>query len=256
MKNSQLLMWIAAASPLLLLPAQSPAEDAKPQSALKATAGAFVVKPYLQIGRIPAPGTLQLLWHGPDADADWSVEQRAGTDGSWKETEAPVSRRVAVAGIAPHRVFRAALTGLEPGGAFQYRVLKGGEVVFNADARGPKTADQPFRYVIFGDIGAGTAEQKPLAQRAFLSKPDLVVIPGDIVYEYGLISEYHEKYWPVYNADKSSESGAPLLRSTPSVAAPGNHDTEVRNLDRHPDALAYYLSTARSVRKAARSSRR
>ena len=67
------------------------------------------------------------------------------------------------------------------------------------------------------------------------------MIPGDIVYEYGLISEYREKFWPVYNADEPSESGAPLLRSTLFVAAPGNHDTDTRDLDKYPDALAYYL---------------
>jgi 3',5'-cyclic AMP phosphodiesterase CpdA len=32
-----------------------------------------------------------------------------------------------------------------------------------------------------------------------------------------------------------------MLRSVPFVAAPGNHDTEGRNLDSRPDALAYYL---------------
>jgi hypothetical protein len=67
------------------------------------------------------------------------------------------------------------------------------------------------------------------------------MIPGDIVYEHGLISEYRKLFWPVYNADEPSQSGAPLLRSTLFVAAPGNHDTDTRDLDRYPDALAYYL---------------
>ena len=67
------------------------------------------------------------------------------------------------------------------------------------------------------------------------------MVPGDVVYEYGLISEYREKFWPVYNAEEPSASGAPLLRSVPFVAAPGNHDTETRDLDKYPDALAYYL---------------
>jgi hypothetical protein len=69
----------------------------------------------------------------------------------------------------------------------------------------------------------------------------LLVIPGDIVYEYGLIDDYRKKFWPVYNADDASQSGVPLLRSTLFVAAPGNHDTDTRDLERHPDALAYYL---------------
>jgi acid phosphatase type 7 len=234
--------WIAAALPLLFVPTPSAVVAAPPQAASKESDGAFLVKPYLQIGRTPAPGTLQLVWHASDVDGDWSVEHTTGTDRPWKKAEAPSSVRVAVAGIEPHRVYRAGLADLEPGGTFRYRVLKGGsEQVFSAEAHAPKSATQPYRFVAFGDCGAGTAEQKPLAHRAFLSKPDFVIIPGDIVYEYGLISEYRKLFWPVYNADEPSESGAPLLRSTLFVAAPGNHDTDTRDLDRYPGALAYYL---------------
>jgi hypothetical protein len=236
-----LRQWIATACSLLCFSAQALSQDAAPRSADKASNGAFVVKPYLQLGRAPAPGTLQLLWHAPDTDADWAVEQRAGQDRPWQKADALHWSVVAVSGIEPHRVFRAALTGLEPGGTFDYRVKKGGEVVFAAAAHAPKAAGQPYRFVVFGDCGAGTDEQKPLAYRAFLSKPDFVMVPGDIVYEHGLISEYRERFWPVYNADTASEAGAPLLRSTLFVAAPGNHDTDTRDLDRYPDGLAYFL---------------
>jgi hypothetical protein len=67
MKVSRLL--IAAAWALLFSPARTPADDAPTLSAVKGPDGAFIAKPYLQIGRTPAPGTLQLLWHAPDADA-------------------------------------------------------------------------------------------------------------------------------------------------------------------------------------------
>ena len=33
----------------------------------------------------------------------------------------------------------------------------------------------------------------------------------------------------------------PLLRSIPFVVALGNHDADTRDLDKYPDALAYYL---------------
>jgi acid phosphatase type 7 len=201
----------------------------------------FIAKPYLQIGNHPAPGSLQLLWHAADAESDWSVEHQTNAASEWRKADTPSSRRVAVADIEPHRVYRAALTNLEPGGTFHYRVFKDGQVVFSAEARTPKAADQPYRFVAFGDCGAGTKDQKPLALRAFLSKPDFVLIPGDIVYEYGLITDYRKKFWPVYNADLPSQDGVPFLRSIPFMAAPGNHDTETRDLDRHPDALAYYL---------------
>jgi hypothetical protein len=210
-------------------------------AAAKAPEGPFLVKPYLQLGHVPARGALQLLWHAADADASWSVEYQSAPGRPWRTCESLTSRRIAVENVEPHRVYRAALTDLEPGGVFRYVVSKGGQPVFSSDGRAVKSADQPYRFVAFGDCGAGSPEQKPLAHRAFLCRPDFVMIPGDIVYEYGLISEYREKFWPVYNADEPSEAGAPLLRSTLFVAAPGNHDTETRDLDKYPDALAYYL---------------
>ncbi len=201
----------------------------------------FIAKPYLQIGRQPSAESLQLLWHVGDVNADWSVEERNGSSGFWKKTAAPVYNRVAVAGIDPHRVYQAKLTGLIPGGTFSYQVLKNGKVVFSSEGKAPKSAQQNYRFVAFGDIGAETPDQKLLAMRAFQAKPDLVVVPGDIVYERGLISEYRSKFWNIYNADKVDAQGAPMMRSVPFVTAPGNHDTETRDLDKFPDALAYYM---------------
>lgn len=37
------------------------------------------------------------------------------------------------------------------------------------------------------------------------------------------------------------------MHSIPFMAAPGNHDTETRDLDKHPDALAYYLYWAQPL---------
>ena len=200
----------------------------------------FIAKPYLQIGRNPSPESLQLLWHAPDATANWSVEQRASKSTSWVKTQPPTSVRVAVAGVEPHRVYHASLTGLKPGSSLGYRVMKDGKEVFAAEAKAPRSANQPYRFVAFADIGAETSIQKRLAARAFLVDPDFVVVPGDIVYERGLISEYRTRFWPIYNADKADSAGAPLIRSVPMMSAPGNHDTDTRDLDKYPGALSYY----------------
>ena len=230
-------LLVIGALPLLFSPIAIMADDASP----KTTENAFITKPYLQIGRTPAPGALEVLWHSPDSNVDWSVEYRGDETGDWKKSDLPSSRRVAVSGVEPHRVYRAVLTNLSPGSTCHYRVLKAGQVVFTAKARTPKSAGQAYRFVAFGDCGAGSAEQKPLARRAFASEPDFVVIPGDIVYERGLIVDYRKKFWPVYNADEPTAAGVPLIRSVPFVAAPGNHDLGTRDLNKYPDALAYYL---------------
>lgn len=202
---------------------------------------AFVVKPYLQVGRTPSPSSLELLWHAADIAGDWVVEHRASSTQQWQATAAAKSSRVAVGNVTPRRVFSASLTDLVPGSSFQYRILKSGKVAFSADALAPKSAEQPYRVAIFGDIGAGTPEQRKIATRAYLSKPDLVVVPGDIVYEYGLVSEYDKKFFPIYNADHADAAGVPLMRSVPMVTVPGNHDIDNRNLDKYPDGLAYYF---------------
>lgn len=239
MKASPLL--VALACGLFAIATAARAADITPASPKPASEAPFVTKPYLQIGRNPAPGSLALLWHAPEASAEWSVEYQEPGGREWTKAAAPHSRRVAVSGIAPHTVYRVTLTGLTPGSVVDYRIRRGKEIVFSAKARVPKSAAQKYRVVAFGDCGAGTAEQKPLAYQAFLAGADLIVIPGDMVYEYGRISEYREKFWPVYNADSASPAGAPLLRSIPFAAAPGNHDTDTRNLDRFPDGLAYFL---------------
>ncbi|SRR5579884_147447 len=214
--------------------------SAPPPQDVDAAQSPFLVKPYLQLGNYAQPSDperLVLLWHTADADADWRVEVKPSGANQWSACESPGARRIAASGIAPHQVYRAVLSGLPPGEEFEYRVLKSGKEVFRAQGRSRKPAGQPYRFVVFGDCGAGTASQAAVAYRIFQARPDFVVTAGDIVYSNGRISEYRTKFFPIYNADNPSMAGAPLMRSTPFVAAPGNHDMS----NRFPDGLAYFL---------------
>jgi hypothetical protein len=219
------------------------------QDTPSAPAGPFLVKPYLQLGYDPAPGKVVVVWHAPDVDAVWTAAIRTGADRPWQVVNGePSGRRVAVPTIEPHRIYQLALTGLQPGQTFSYQIIKDQNVVFEAEARAPRSADQIQRFVVFGDCGANTAEEKAIAYRTYLSKPDYVMIPGDIVYDRGRISEYRTSFWPMYNADTASPSeGAPLLRSTIFVAAPGNHDIASRDLGKIPDGLAYFYYWAQPL---------
>ncbi len=201
----------------------------------------FVTKPYLQIGSSPSAQSLKVLWHAADTDAVWAVERKDANSDAWVKSGEPTFTKVAVMGVAAHRVYHASFTGLVAGSRFTYRILKDGKDVFTAQAQASKSVEQPYRFVVMGDIGAETVDQKKLAEQAFLVKPDFVAVPGDIVYENGLISDYTKKFWPVYNADKVGMAGAPIMRSVPFVAAVGNHDADSRDLDKNPDALAYYM---------------
>jgi hypothetical protein len=73
-------------------------------------------------------------------------------------------------------------------------------------------------------------------------------MPGDIVYNRGLYSEYLDKYFPVYNADSASaDGGVPLIRNILTIGVLGNHDiafdgrTPYTDFKGNPDALAYYF---------------
>ena len=203
-----------------------------------------------------------LLWQTTDVPASWTVEVRTSKDSAWRAVGQPLPQRVsapagepAIAGkngakkdapaspaVDAHLVYRARLTGLVPGEEFHYRVLKAGAPVFDATAHARKSATQPYRFVLFGDCGQATPAQNAVAYQAYLAKPDFIFIPGDIVYGSGRISEYRTKFFPSYNTDDPSPTnGAPLLRSVPFLAAPGNHDTALNNYQRFPDALAYFL---------------
>ncbi len=148
---------------------------------------------------------------------------------------------MAPAGLQPRRVYHTKLTGLTPGGLFTYRVSRAGKIAFTAEGHALKSETQPYRFVVNGDIGAATTDAKLLAKQSFLCHPDMVVIPGDIIYENGRVSEYDEKLWPIYNADQTSDEGAPLMRSIPYIGIPGNHDVDNRSLDQFPDGLAYFF---------------
>jgi acid phosphatase type 7 len=200
----------------------------------------FIAKPYLQIGKNPSAESLALLWHSADENANFSVEIKTSKSTNWTKMAMPTATRIAVSNIVAHKVYHANLTGLIAGKTFKYRVLKDEKEVFIADGKAPKNASQAYRFVAFGDIGAETTPQKKLALQAYKVQPDFLVVPGDIVYEKGLISEYRDKFWPIYNAEKADTLGAPIMRNAPIIAAPGNHDTDTRDLDKFPDALAYY----------------
>ncbi len=200
----------------------------------------FLVKPYLQIGNTPKSQSLQLLWHTADA-AEWLVEYKTGSGTNWMKSENQTTSIIDVAGIETFKVYNASFASLVPGSSFMYRVSKNSKVVFNAEAKALKSHEQTYRFVVSGDMGAGTKQAGLIANGIYKSNPDFVAIAGDIVYNQGLISEYKTKFWPFYNKDNADSTGVPLMRSIPFVAAVGNHDADTRDLDRFPDALAYYL---------------
>jgi len=200
----------------------------------------FLVKPYLQIGKAPSPGSMQVLWHAAVSNDVWLVEYKSIGGNEWIRSQNQTRSKIAVAGADPFTVYNDSFIGLEPGTTFMYRVSKNGKVVFNAEAKALKSPEQSYRVAISGDLAAGTKQAGKIAYGIYNSKPDVFAIAGDIAYSQGLITDYKTRFWPVFNSDNADTMGVPLLRSIPTFAAVGNHDAETRDLDRFPGALAYY----------------
>lgn len=206
----------------------------------------FLAKPYLQIGYEGKANALELLWHSSDSNSKWEVETSFnGTN--WLPNNNVNYQPINVKGTLSFNVYHAPLNNLIAGQKFKYRVVQDGKIVFTADAIAPKSDTQPYSFITIGDIGAEKQDQKKLALIANNLHPDFIAVPGDIVYDDGLISEYTKKFWPIYNADVADSNGAPLMRTVPFIAAVGNHDVDNTNLDKHPDALAYYYFWAQPL---------
>jgi acid phosphatase type 7 len=205
----------------------------------------FAVKPYLQLGnRDSSSSNLDLVWMSKSAD-NWKLEVKEATSENWRTMSTPT----AVA-FSPSALFilHAQFTNLKAGQPFAYRLFRQDQEVFKSTAIAKKGPRQPYRFLVLGDIGAKTESERKVVFQAHLSKPDLMVLAGDIVYQNGLLSEYFDKLFPIYNSDNTSiKTGAPLLRSVISVAALGNHDIALAanssgiDFNKLPDALAYYL---------------
>jgi 3',5'-cyclic AMP phosphodiesterase CpdA len=216
--------------------------------------GVFLVKPYLQWGAGPRPGStggVEVLWQGADRDESWSLEVRrmpdwadsfSSVENPWVAAAPTTMRRVVIERIVPRRLYRAVVPAGPPGHRFGYRIRRGGELVFESRACSPWTEAHPHRFVVFGDGGADTWDQRAIAYQTCRALPDFVFITGDLVYYKGSFFEYLRHFFPIYNSDQvSPRTGAPLLRSTLFLAAAGNHDLIERDLDSCPDGLAFFL---------------
>lgn len=206
----------------------------------------LLAKPYLQIGGKPSPTRMDVMWITRESDSggSWLVEYLVG--GKWKTAKTPLRRTMP---FDPSIcVYNAQLVDLKPGVGFEYKVSRDRTQIFTATGLGMKPAsEKKYKFAVFGDCGSGTPGQKKIAFRVMKSEPALIVMPGDLVYMRGLVSEYLRNFYPIFNCDDiRQEIGAPIMRKIPTVGVIGNHDIcaysgyEKVNLAKYPDALGYF----------------
>lgn len=208
--------------------------------AVRLTAGAqqILVDPYLQPGNAPTLFKEQkvLVWHTDSIPATFLVEFAPGSSLE-KATKISTARTSSVQlklGGKTTYMYRAALTGLRFDTEYAYRV-KTGEKIVSAAVFTTRTKKPATRFVVFGDCGTGSPEQKAIAYQVSLQKPQFVLVTGDNVYSSGLVSEYQGRFFPVYlSPETSPEKGAPLMKSIPFYMLVGNHDVRATDLDKTP----------------------
>ena len=224
-------------------------EDLPPSEEISAKPGTFFTQPYVQFLPFeadPKTGSGILINYqltGMNPKSTLSIEWRPAGSGEWKSAKGPKSTKIwGPAGVDAHTIIQQQLTGLPAGAWVDYRFVSGKETVFQSRCKTRPAAGQSQKVVIFGDCGAGTPESKLIAMEASKIKADYAVLTGDIVYSKGRASEYQTNFWPIFNANTADPKvGGPLLRSTVTVPAPGNHDIRSTTLDKFQDGFAYFL---------------
>ncbi len=203
----------------------------------------ILVSPYIQPGN--ASNLLReqkvIIWHTDSIPATFNVEFAAGSlEDAKKVSTAKISVITLKLGGKTSILYRAVLTGLKFDTEYAYRVTKGNDIVLAASFVS-RTKKKASHFAVFGDCGVGSPEQKAIAYQVAQQKPEFVLIPGDLVYNRGMVNEYQARFFPVYNgAETSLEKGASLMKSVPFYSLLGNHDIYSSNLDKIPGGLAYF----------------
>lgn len=213
----------------------------------------FIVKPYIQLGnnpKIEKNDNLEIVWSSGDKGDSWQLyfRQKESDNQNNKWINSAIKSRWQ-GNFKNQEFFQhiANVTGIEAGRQFEYKLSFKNQEIFKSTGTMRKSCEQPYTFAVFGDVGAGSSGQKKNAFQCLKEKPDFYLIPGDIVYDRGLVSEYLRRFFPIMNADiASKKTGAPLLRSTLTITAIGNHDIALSskwsgiNFTSYPDALGYY----------------
>jgi phosphodiesterase/alkaline phosphatase D-like protein len=92
--------------------------------------------------------------------------------------------------------YQADLTGLSPDTQYFYEVVMDGQKITTDEESQFRTAGAvPFRFLVFGDSGAGTTAERSLAVLMTAEQASLVLHVGDIAYEDGTFAQFTDNYF-------------------------------------------------------------
>jgi acid phosphatase type 7 len=163
-------------------------------------------EPYMQ-GVTAYSAVICWVSAGPDAGV---VEYGKTPELGRKEAQPRVGGRHAVA-----------LTGLDPGSTYHYRVEgAGGSSATGCFCTAPAGDDSRFSFAVVGDSGSGGKGQLAVAALLERLRPDLVLHTGDVVYPAGQERHYDRRFFAPYRN---------LIKTVPLFPVLGNHDVRKGN---------------------------
>ncbi|MGH9661182.1 MAG: metallophosphoesterase, partial [Bryobacteraceae bacterium] len=110
----------------------------------------------------------------------------------------------------------AVLTGLATDTQYYYRIqVEGQDLDAGEDLEFRTTGAGSFDFLVIGDSGLGTSQQRELARLMERERASLLVHTGDLVYPDGTFEAYERRYFDYYQR---------LMRRMPFFPTPGNHD--------------------------------
>lgn len=237
LKRMRRLVVLQILGSLALLPV---ALAANPSS----TKAYFTAAPYVNLGYHFKGNNLTVVWLSEDGKTD-------DLDCEYKKYDAPAWNKANITkqslnGHPELNVFSAELSNLPADTIITYKISKAKKDIFQASTQSLPSPGSPVNFSVFGDVGEGSAAESEVAQWMKKKEPAMEIIVGDIVYPIGNVRNYLRNFFPFLNSEGGKDKGVPLLRSTLTVAAAGNHDLtytggiDARDLDLSGDSMAYY----------------
>lgn len=186
----------------------------------------FVLRPMLQLGRRDgrSGNSVNVVWYAYGSKRHWKLLMRASSEAKWKAVRIKTLDSLQISG---HEIYwlRARFKVSKDSATFEYKLLFDEAEVFTSTGKVPDAQKETLRTVVFGDFADGGTGASKIGRAALSLSPDLVIMPGDIVYKSGLFSEYRKYLEPILS--ETGSDGSALASSVTMVAAVGNHDVRI-----------------------------